>query len=352
MAFWDIFNKKNQNNLNNKSSNKESIDSKSSLGLYADSKSVADDERGYYQPDEYYTYYSYPGTEMARKVVTFEERKKNSYPSKKGLYVAEILLLEYCNLGKYPKPKSGYPGFWWFKYGIRDIGHALESLKDRGFIQLSSTKKDTNDLKYELTDLGKEEIEQNGYVIYMHKHRYATTEDERFGKVFNVWSINKLFPDGDAKSWRQIVGNIEKKQFGVNMAQEVIDIKNKISKENNESVFSRDEMRNYLKSQQDFISKEILRGGDGFLEESKGISYKSIGKDKEALVQFFIAIGKKFDAPALYRESAILLRKYKMYEEELFVIDAGMERIPENSKHYGDLSIRKEKVVALINKEG
>ena len=77
---------------------------------YVDSSSVAPDERSYYQPDSYYTWYSYPGSDMARKVVTFEERKRISYPSSNGLYVAEILLLDYCRQGKYPKPSSGYPG--------------------------------------------------------------------------------------------------------------------------------------------------------------------------------------------------------------------------------------------------
>ena len=72
---------------------------------------------------------------MARKVITFDERKKTSYPSNRGLYVAEILLLEYCSYGKYPKPSGGYPGLWWFEYGIRDVGHALESLEKRGYLR-------------------------------------------------------------------------------------------------------------------------------------------------------------------------------------------------------------------------
>lgn len=233
---------------------------------YADSRSIADDEKPYYRSDEYYTTYSYPGTEMARKVITFEERKSTSYPSKRGLYVAEILLLEYCSYGKYPKPSGGYPGLWWFEYGIRDVGHALESLEKRGFLSwapfeqcLSSLKTDElkrildkaglqtsgkkSDLikristevpremvslpdstfKYELTDVGKLELQQNGYVPYMHKHPHKTTEDARFGEVFNVWSVNKLFPDGDASEWRSVVGRVEERMFGVDMATTVPD---------------------------------------------------------------------------------------------------------------------------------
>lgn len=84
---------------------------------------------------------------MATRVITFEERKKTSFPSARGLYVAEIMLLEYCSQGKYPKPKGGYPGLWWFKYGIRDVGHALESLQDRGFLQWASKAKSLGTLK-------------------------------------------------------------------------------------------------------------------------------------------------------------------------------------------------------------
>lgn len=103
--------------------------------LWADSSTIAADEHKYYQSDEYYALITHKGTPFERKVITYEERKKCSLPTSSGLYVAEVLLLEYCSYGKYPKPSSGYPGFWWFKYGIRDVGHALKSLEKRGFLQ-------------------------------------------------------------------------------------------------------------------------------------------------------------------------------------------------------------------------
>lgn len=309
----------------------------------ADSRSIAPDERQYYRPDDYYTMYSYPGTEMARKVITFEERKKTTYPSKRGLYVAEILLLEYCSYGKYPKSSSGYPGLWWFEYGIRDVGHALESLENWGFLQwaplehsISSLKVDElkqileqaglpttgkkadlvqrisleiprekidlppSAFKYELTDLGKDELQKNGYVPYMHKHPHKTTEDARFGEVFNVWSVNRLFPDGDASDWRRVVGQLEEQLFGVDMATAV---QNKNAEEPQNYASERRAIRAYLAEQRDYINKSVRTSGDGFSEESKGLDLIRIGKDKEALVQFYIAIGKRFDAPALYRES-------------------------------------------------
>lgn len=361
---------------------------------YADSRSIADDEKPYYRSDEYYTTYSYPGTEMARKVITFEERKSTSYPSKRGLYVAEILLLEYCSYGKYPKPSGGYPGLWWFEYGIRDVGHALESLEKRGFLSwapfeqcLSSLKTDElkrildkaglqtsgkkSDLikristevpremvslpdsafKYELTDVGKLELQQNGYVPYMHKHPHKTTEDARFGEVFNVWSVNKLFPDGDASEWRSVVGRVEERMFGVDMATTVPDENMPKTKTNKKKDYAseRSAIRAYLADQRDYINKSIRTPGDGFAEESKGIDLVRIGKDKEALVQFYIAIGKKFDAPALYREAAVLLEKYEMYDETLYVIEKGLKAIPNANRHRDDLIKCKEQ---LLKKKG
>ncbi|WP_027438346.1 SAP domain-containing protein [Lachnospira multipara] len=360
---------------------------------FADSSSISQDERPYYQSDDYYTFYSYPGTEMATRVITFEERKKTSFPSARGLYVAEIMLLEYCSRGKYPKPKGGYPGLWWFKYGIRDVGHALESLRDRGFIQWAPKVKSLGTLKvdelkqllineglstvgkkadlisrivteipderlaipnyepkYELTDLGKAELEDNGYVPYMHRHNHLTTEDNSFGETFTVWDINKLFPDGKATNWRSVVGDIEKKRFGVDMANAIPIEKSREVLKKTDYAAKRDEVREYLESMKDEIAKEIKTDGDGFAEESQGFDLKSTGRDKEALVKFYISIGKRFDAPALYIDTAKLLRKYGMYEEELSVINAGLLNVPKNNRHRNELFDRKKKVQELIKK--
>ena len=390
MGLLDLF--KTKEKLMNQTNNFMK-DVRNSPDSFADSRLIATDERPYYQPDNYYTYYSYPGTDMAIRVVTFDERKKSTYPSARGLYVAEIMLLEYCNHGKYPKPNGGYPGFWWFKYGIRDVGHALESLKDRGFIQWASKAGSLNGLKidelkqllidaclpatgkkielidrikaeipdekiiipdyvpkYELTDLGRVELEENGYIPYMHKHSHLTTEDNRLGKTFTVWDINKLFPNGNAADWRKVVGEIEKTRFGVDMANAIPENEKKVSVKKADTIKQRDEIRSYLESKKGEIASAIKTQGDGFEEESQGIDLKSVGKDKEALVNFYIAIGKQFDAPALYREAAILLRKYGLYEEELSVINAGLLNIPKSNGHRDELFERKKKVQELIKK--
>lgn len=170
---------------------------------------IPESEKPFYRPEDYYTDTAHKGTPFEKKVVTFEERKKISYPSLNGLYVAEILLLEYCSYGKYPHPKNGYPGFWWFEYGIRNIGEKLDSLAQRGFIELNP-----NTGKYSLTPLGGEELAANGYVPYMHKTKLKTSEDTRFGPEFNVWSINRLVGCGILGKWPEYVAAEEEKISG------------------------------------------------------------------------------------------------------------------------------------------
>ena len=196
---------------------------------------IAEKDKPYYFPDEYYPDITHKGTVFEKKVIPFEERKKISYPSRGGLYVAEILLLEYCSYGTYPHPKSGYPRFWWFEYGIRNVDVMLDSLKSRGFLQedraidqfprmtipqikelagrlgiaVSGTKAEIvstileqttpqlleqaiPERKYMLAEKGTQELEENGYIPYMHKTKKKTLEDTRFGPEFNVWSINRI----------------------------------------------------------------------------------------------------------------------------------------------------------------
>lgn len=215
---------------------------------------IPEDKNKYYQSDSYYTETVVEGTIFERKVVDFEDRKKTAIPSNRGLYPAEILLLEYCSKGNYPGPKKGYPGFWWFEYGIRNVGTALESLEDGGYIALESAKKSVKSFtvpqlkelltaqgqptpgkkpelvehvaevvsedvlieagvqrKYALTELGKQELSENAYVPYMHSSPNKTTEDNRFGSTFNVWSINKLLGTGDKSNWKGIIEEQEQK---------------------------------------------------------------------------------------------------------------------------------------------
>ena len=76
---------------------------------------------------------------------------------------------------------------------------------------------------------------------------------------------------------------------------------------------------------------------------------KKQGRDEEALVQFYIAIGKHFVAPALYRETATILHKYKMYEEELSVLEAELKYSVLNTNKKAEVEKRKEELKQLIN---
>lgn len=217
-------------------------------------ESIPESEKQYYQDDSYYTdtvpimAVGLDGNYAQKKVVTFEERKRTCIPSRTGLYVAEILLLEYCSYGTYPHPKNGYPGFWWFAYGIRDVGAALKSLENRGYIEYGSAidqfpkmtiaqlkeisfkfgikasgnkpdiiadiihnvpedslEAEIIERKYRLTEKGKNELKENAYVPYMHKHRMKTIEGAVFGPEFNVWSINRILGSGSKENWENVV---------------------------------------------------------------------------------------------------------------------------------------------------
>lgn len=214
---------------------------------------LTEDEKKYYDKDEYYT----PYDAFCLDVITFEEREKISFPSKHGLYVAEILLLHYCTYGTYPHPTGKYPGFWWFEYGIRDVTRALARLEQRGFLEwvapsetlkrltlsqlkaflseysLPETGKKadlidricqhipesdiekylknhhSNLKKYKLTELGVSELHENEYIPFMHSHKSKTGGNFRSGPRFNVWEINQRLHGAGTENWRSVVAQAE-----------------------------------------------------------------------------------------------------------------------------------------------
>jgi tetratricopeptide (TPR) repeat protein len=64
--------------------------------------------------------------------------------------------------------------------------------------------------KYVLTVLGKQELDENAYVPYMHSHPHKTLEIDCFGTMFNVWSINNLLGNDDKSNWKAIVDEQER----------------------------------------------------------------------------------------------------------------------------------------------
>lgn len=156
-------------------------------------------------------------------VIPVEKIIKGMKPNEVGLYPHEVLLLSYAP--KYYLEGNSYPGFWWYKYGVKDVDKCLISLKDRGFLQIgslqSAIEKETaavlkdvlkdNRLKvsgkkaelvqrlidevsqeklnaiftkrtYDLTDAGNEILKKEDYIPYIHRHGI---ED------LDIWSLSE-----------------------------------------------------------------------------------------------------------------------------------------------------------------
>ena len=150
---------------------------------------------------------------------------KSATPSRQGLYPHEILMLKYA-----PKIKTSdnvFQKFWYWDYSVTDPKAVLNSLSDRGFIKggdlrsslenltvteikeelkqihqkISGKKAELidrllefgdltslnqkylkNNCYYSLTSKGKQELTENQYVPYLHKHK-------RIGMT--VWEMNR-----------------------------------------------------------------------------------------------------------------------------------------------------------------
>lgn len=251
---------------------------------------ILESEKKHYQPDSYYTAKSHEGTPFESEVISFEQRKVTSIPSNNGLYVPEILMLHFCK--KYPNPKSGYPGYWWYKYGIRDVGSAYESLVDRGFLIINDKTG-----KYELTNLGKSELKENAYVPYMHSHSKYTT--------FTIWDLNKLLGTGDKSNYVEI---IEKKHTE-------IDNRNEASNK----AFMKD-----LKAI-DPEGYRLLKGQDKQIKAVQAADEKyAEDKDLEWIINFWEEIwkdgGPKFEGSGWMFRLPDLYIKAKRYDDAIDVV--------------------------------
>ena len=154
---------------------------------------IPESEKQYYQKDDYYSKVVFENSMFEKEVIPFEQRIKDSIPSATGLYVPEILMLHFCK--SFPNPKNGYPGYWWFKYGIRNVGALIDSLAERGYITI-----DLKTQKYKLTEKGEKEQEDNAYVYYMH----AKSSDIRY----TPWEMNKMLGYGDKSRYLEILSEI------------------------------------------------------------------------------------------------------------------------------------------------
>lgn len=112
------------------------------------------------------------------KYLTEVPQTLSCHKSKNGLYFKEILMLSYAE--KYLSGKS-IARFWEYDYNVTDVMALLKSLEKRGFIADGK-----------LTELGKNEISENGYVLYLHRHKKWGLDAEIIGKAVadypkNLW---------------------------------------------------------------------------------------------------------------------------------------------------------------------
>jgi len=157
-------------------------------------------------------------------IPNIEQLIKQAIPSKQGLYPHEILALHYAE--KYYLDKNEFQQFWFYQYGITNVQTLLNSLLERGFLQVGGLqpilkKQKVVDLKeilknydlkrtgkkaelinrildsvpecelnksfprrtYALTEKGKESLKEGAYVPYIHRNNI---ED------LDIWKLNKL----------------------------------------------------------------------------------------------------------------------------------------------------------------
>lgn len=180
------------------------------------------------------------------EVIPAEKRIKDAIASKHGLYPHEVLVLDYA--GSYYTEGNSFQGFWWYRYGVRDVDKCLRSLLDRGFLQVgnlqSAIEKETatvlkEELKkyglkvsgkkdelvqrliteipheelnsrftkrtYQLTELGKQALDEEGYVPYIHRHQI---ED------LDIWTLNKIIHEPPYMPYRdKIWGYLNKRSM-------------------------------------------------------------------------------------------------------------------------------------------
>ena len=180
------------------------------------------------------------------EIVPVEKRIKKAFPSKQGLYPHEVLMLDYAS--SFYTDQNSFQGFWWYQYGVRNVDQCLKSLLERGFLKIgdlqSSIEKETatvikGELKkyglkvsgkkdelvhrlmtevsheelatsfpkrtYQMTDLGKGELDEQSYVPYIHRHSLENLD---------IWSLNNIVHEPPFMPYRdKIWGYLNKRSM-------------------------------------------------------------------------------------------------------------------------------------------
>ena len=169
---------------------------------------------------------------------------KAATPSKQGLYPHEIMMLEYAPHFKITN--NTFQNFWYWQYSVAEPQAILDSLLERGFTEVGDLRSaleklklpeikeelkhinqkvtgkkaelidrlmafgdlDTLDKKYSeryyaLTPKGEQELKENQYVSYLHRHRYMS-----------VWEMNQRIAQTHY-SYRDILWGYFNEQSGI-----------------------------------------------------------------------------------------------------------------------------------------
>lgn len=70
------------------------------------------------------------------EVIPIEKRIKGVKPSCDDLYPHEVLVLSYAP--KFCDSENDFQGFWWYRYGIRNVQNVLTALAKKGYIERGS----------------------------------------------------------------------------------------------------------------------------------------------------------------------------------------------------------------------
>lgn len=159
---------------------------------YSDPGTIPKEELCFYEPDDYYQ--RNPGALFGHPpVIDYDERIKAEPRSKEGLFAPEIVAIAMCKWSPNTTEPRHYPGYYWFKYGIRDVGGFQRSLEERGFIQKDATKNEI--LRWVPTKKGEKAVENNPAVLWAHRH----SNDFDIGDM-DAWVALRLF---DKTNWEE-----------------------------------------------------------------------------------------------------------------------------------------------------
>ena len=172
-----------------------------------------------------------------RGIVPIEARTKGKMPICDGLYPHEVLVLSYASV--FCEGDTEFHGFWWYKYGIKDIPSILTSLYKKGFIQRGTisdalNKENLSTIKNELqkrggkatgkkTDLIKKLVElapEDELFLICKKRPYALTESgatilKKYEWIpfihnhniedLNIWNLTDMMQNQNPSRYRDVI---------------------------------------------------------------------------------------------------------------------------------------------------